>query len=198
MIVRVLLATVLAATAFYGWGYLFWQVLPLGSAAMEEEPFGGEELASDMTKVLPNTGVYFIPFPPNTPMVTDAERTKFEERHRQGPIVRIFYTKTGAEPAGPSLLMTGYAHSIAIAFLMAIILAATAAALPTYIQRVGVVFLIGAVAAVWLGLNEAIWFYHPWKFELYQAGYVLVGGLIMGMVMAAIIKPRGQRSGEAA
>jgi hypothetical protein len=190
MIVRVILAALLAAVAFFLWGYLFWMVLPLGSAALEEEPFGGESLANGMTKVLPNTGVYFIPFPPNPQTVTEKEREAFEERHRQGPIVRIFYTKAGTEPAGPSLMIVGFVHNLVVALLIAIVLALTAPALPTYTQRVGVVFLIGAVAAVWLGLNEVIWFYHPWKYELYQASYVLVGGLVMGLVMAAIIKPR--------
>jgi hypothetical protein len=143
-----------------------------------------------MMGILPATGVYFIPFPA-TDTSTEAQRAEIEKRHRAGPLVRIFYTAGGGElPASPQMLIRGFLHNLGIALLLALILAAAAPALPTYTQRLGVVFLVGAVAAVWLGLNEAIWFYHPWKFELYQAAYVLVGGLLMGVVMAAIIKAK--------
>jgi hypothetical protein len=188
MILRILIATVLAAVVLFGWGFLFWVVLPFGMAAMEDEPFGGEAMVAGISKVLGDTGVYFLPFPRDPNVATQEEKDRFEERHRAGPLVRVFYNRTGAEPGAPRLFISGFAHNLGIALLMAIILAFAAPALPTYLQRLGLVFLVGAVAAIWLGLNEAIWFYHPWKYELYQAGYVVVGGLLMGLVMAAIIK----------
>lgn len=197
MILRILLATVLAALVLFGWGYVFWALSPFGPAAMEEEPYGGEAMVGTISKVLGDTGVYFIPFPPDPSLVTPAQQERFEKRHTEGPIVRVFYNKTGTEPGTPALFVNGFLHNLAIAFLMALILGLAAPALPTYVQRLGLVFLVGAVAAVWLGLSEAIWFYHPWKYELYQAGYVLVGGLLMGLVMAAIIKRPEVRPGDA-
>jgi hypothetical protein len=143
-----------------------------------------------MTKVLPTTGVYFIP-QPATELSTEEQKTKIQKRHRQGPLVRIFYTAGGGDlPGSAPILVRGLVHSVAVAFLMSLILAVASPSLPTFTQRLGLVFLTSALAAVWLGLNEAIWFYHPWKFEMYQAAYVLVGGLLMGVVMAAIIKTR--------
>ena len=195
MFLRVLAATILAAAVLFFWGYLFWVVLPLGPAAMEEEPFGGEALTNEMMKVLPSTGVYFIPFPADDTLSKE-KQDEVAARHRQGPLVRIFFTKTGAEPPGAEFMLRGFAHNLAIALLISITVAVCAPALPTFTQRLGVAFLIGAVAAAWLGLNEAIWFYHPWKFELYQAGYVLVGGLLMGLVIAAIVKVRPAPRGE--
>lgn len=188
MILRILIATVLSAVVLFGWGFLFWVVLPFGTIAMEDEPFGGEAMVAGMSKVLGDTGVYFLPFPRDPNVATQEEKDRFEERHREGPLVRVFYNRTGAEPGAPALFITGFVHNLGISLLIALILALAAPALPTYLQRLGLVFLVGAVAAVWLGLNEAIWFYHPWKYELFQAGYVLVGGLLMGLVMAAIIK----------
>lgn len=190
MLVRVVLASLLAAIVLFGWGFLFWGVLPLGSAAMEEEPYGGESLVTSISKVLGDSGVYFIPHPTDPSLVTEEQQQRFRERHREGPLVRIFYNKIGTEPGAPAVFIKGFVHNLSIALLMAIILALAAPALPTFTRRLGVAFLVSAVAAVWLGLNEAIWFYHPWKYELYQAGYVLVGGLLMGLVLAAIVKAK--------
>ena len=188
MILRIAIATLLGAVVLFVWGFLFWSVLPLGAASMEEEPFGGDALAANMTKILPTTGVYFIPFPA-TEASSEAQRADIQKRHREGPLVRIFYTAGGgALPASPQMLIRGFLHNLGIALLVSLILASAAPALTTYTQRLGVVCLIGGVAASWLGLNEAIWFYHPWKFELYQAAYVLVGGLVMGLVMVGAIE----------
>jgi hypothetical protein len=190
MVIRVILATILGAIIYYAWGYLFWMLLPLGKTAVEEEPFGGAGLVTQMSKVLPTTGVYFIPFPA-TETSTDDEKVEIEKRHREGPLVRIFYTAGGGHlPASSTMLIRGFLHNLAVAFLLAVVLAVAASALPTFTQRLGLVFLVSVLTAVWLGLNEAVWFYHPWKYELYQAAYALIGGLLMGIVMAAIIKSK--------
>lgn len=188
MILRILAATFLSAVVLFGWGYLFWVVSPFGAAALEAEPFGGEAMVANVSKVLADSGVYFMPNRPDAELTTPEQLERFQERHREGPLVRIFYNTNGADPDAPTVLVKGFVHNLAIAFLIAVVLALAAPALPTYTQRLGFVFLVGAVAAVWLGLNEAIWFYHPWKYELYQAGYVLVGGLLMGLVLAALVK----------
>jgi len=187
-LLRILLATIVGAAVLFGWGFLFWGVLPLGKYSMEEEPFGSEAMVKKIAETLPTSGVYFIPHPVD-PAETEEQKERYQTRHRQGPLVRVFFNKRGAEPMAPRIFALGAAHYAGISLLCAVLLSMAAPAIPNYTRRVFFVFLLGAVAAVWLGLNEAIWFYHPLKYELYQLGYVLAGGLVLGVVHAATIKP---------
>src|SRR5207253_2009846 len=99
-----------------------------------------------------------------------------------------FYYEGGVEPMAPSQFVQGFVHYFASALLAGAILALMAKSRPTYLGRVGLVFLVGLFATVSIQLSAPIWFYHPWNYHLLTSLYDVVGGLLIGLVQGAVVR----------
>jgi hypothetical protein len=54
---------------------------------------------------------------------------------------------------------------------------------------VGFVVLAGMFAATMIDLASPIWFHHPWDYFLMLGFYHVAESLVMGLILAAVIKP---------
>ena len=191
MATRVLLAAVLAAVLMFLWGFAFWGMgIPVAMGMMDPLPGNDDGSAGVKLQELVGAGgetrVYVYPWPPNS---EEAAET-FNQLHRAGPIVQLFYRKEGSEPMSPTIFALGWLHYFALALLAGILLKIALPALPTFGQRVCVVSIVGLIGAIWSTIAGAIWFSHPWRYAIGDAAYGIVAGLLMAVVLAAIIKPR--------
>jgi hypothetical protein len=89
----------------------------------------------------------------------------------------------------PQQYVAGLAHPFAYALIAGILLAMAAGSLRGYGSRVLFVLLAGLLASVWIAWGDAIWWFHPWTYVLGCTVYHLVSALLMGLVLAALIKP---------
>lgn len=181
---RALIASCVAAVVLFVWGFVFWMFTPAPRAMMK--PVADENrLVYELQQSLPESGCYSVP---NCANATDDQGKKAaEERMKNGPMVLVFYRK---EPPGPIMMLYGYAHMAASALLAALLLNLALPGLQSFAARWLFVTLLGTFASVWITLSQSIWMMHPWEYSLLYAGFQVVGWVLAGLVLAAIICPK--------
>lgn len=183
---RVVIAVVLSAVVQMAWGTLFWAVLPFSQTIVQELPDEGRVMAA-LRETVKESGHYFAPHP-NRAKGSEGTKALLEEQ-RRGPLVEIVYQKNGVDPMGPMFLGMGFGHYLVSSLLMVLLLVWALPRLETYLSRVGFIVLVSIFAVVATHLGNPVWFHHPWTFSLVQSGYMVVGWILAGLVMGAVIRP---------
>ena len=184
MTVRILLASFLSAIALFVWGFVYWGIFNAVGLIMAPLPAELDILAV-MRSSQAESGMYIYPFAEGP----DKEsQEKFMGQFEEGPILQMAYRKEG----GPMMPATQYAkglgHNFLVALLAASLVAIAGSRLSSFASRAGFVVLLSLFAAVWAHGGDVVWWFHS---PLYFAGhtaYMVVGGLLMGLVIGAIVK----------
>ena len=180
------LGVILGGVVVFMWGFVFWTLLPFAQSVIRPIPDEDDSaMATSLKMNVRESGVYISPKMP-TAMDEDS-KTKWEERHRQGPVYMLFYHQDGKEPMSPKVMAIGMGHSIGLAFVGAFIL--LAASPRSYANRVMLIFWAAVFVAVWADVGNAIWWHFPWDYTVLQLAYRIGGGLLLGLVLAAFIQP---------
>ncbi len=191
---RILLGGVLGAAVLFVGGFLYWVVLSerlLPYNHMTDEGAVMEVLREN----LPETGVYWFPMPQHDPDATADEKQAameaYEESHREGPLGAVTYHREGGEPMPPSALVKGFVIEF-VSALLASILLCCACGRRGYAARAAFVFGLGLFAAVSVHLIAWNYMLRPMDFTLLTMGDTIVGWLLAGLVIAAVVKPRAE------
>ena len=191
MAIRVILAAVISAVLMFFWGFVYWgPVLNMTSRLMATLP---EDVELDVIAPLragniPD-GMYMYPGPV-ADVSDEAAVEASKKKMAEGPVFHMAFHQAGVSPMDPVMFAKGLAHSFVIALLSATLLATVVHGLPTYASRVGVLLLVALIAAIWTNVGSVIWWFHPIDYAAGQIAYEVVGGLLMALVTAAIVKPR--------
>ncbi len=188
---RVVIGAVLAAILTFVWGFLFWALSGIPAKTGMMQPLPGDEDGSAgtvFTAMDLQTGVYVYPWFPE-PDAEEVALEAFKARHRQGPILQLFYNANGWEPMTPIDLAKGWLHFFVIALMAGTLLAMAAPALTCYWRRFCFVLLIALLVAVWVNGAGAVWHGHPLAYCLGTGFFQIVCGLLMALPLAALIKP---------
>lgn len=184
MLWRIPVAAVLSAVLMMLWGFLFW-----AQSGIPEKYAGqaNDEAAvlATLSEQLPSEGSYFMPNPYGND--TPEKHTQFKELHEAGPLVQVFYHPGGAPLDDTNMYLQGLGHYFVTALLAAILVGYTARK-RTLIGRFFVALLLVIFALCWILPGNVIWFYHPRDFALMILGYNFVGGLLMSLVVALLVK----------
>jgi hypothetical protein len=191
MAVRVIFAAILSALLMFFWGFVFWgPVLNMTARLMAPLPEDAElDVIAPLRGNSVPDGMYVYPGAAGDARdkaAVDAWNKKVEE----GPLLHMAYQQQGISPMDLKMFAKGLAHSFVIALLSATLLATVVHGLPTYASRVGVLFLVSLIAAIWTNVGNVIWWFHTIDYAAGQIAYTVVGGLLMALATAAIIKPR--------
>jgi hypothetical protein len=191
MVIRLIIGALLAAVVLMGWGFVFWAFSPVSDSMVKRLPDEPAVIAA-LKKSNLETGHYFYPYPDKDIMAgKDPSKTEaWKKEHRDGPLVEISYNKQGEDPMNPIMYAMGFVHFFAGALLAGLLLILALPRLPTYLGRVGFVFLLGLFATVALQLADPIWFHHPWGFALLKGGFDVGCWLLAGLVLAAFLRPQ--------
>lgn len=181
MLGRLVIGSLLAAVVVFFWGFVYWTVLPFPASVLQTLP-GQETFINQLKAAVPESGAYLIPG--GAEVQTDEA---LQERHREGPIATLFYRKEGAEVMSPSVFIYGYLHMLAAAFVAGIVIAASESR--SYFSRVMLIFWVGVFCAVWVEITDVVWYYFPWDYCLLKMGYHISAALLMGLVLAALVRP---------
>jgi hypothetical protein len=189
MFLRINLASLLSAVVLMLWGYLFWVML--GAAEFLLYPIPPSDPLTNALKAKNlTTGVYVWPARPDGETSKDPRRwNAYVEQCRRGPLVHMFYSRQGAEPMSTTLFARGLLHFFVASLLAGTLLALVGSRLKSYRSRVGFVVLLGLFASVMVNLRPPIWFHHPWDYHVLMLAADCVSALLMGLVLAAIVKP---------
>lgn len=178
--VRVLVGALLGGAVLFVWSAVSWMLIPWHDVgAMSREDSIVRALSTSGTE----RGVYWIPGPP--------ENEEWAQRHREGPVAMVVYNPEGSEPMPLALFFKGFALNVATALVAAILLAKAARGVRGYAGRVFLVTLVGLYAGLSTSMMSWNWMYYPLRYSLEMSADALVGALLLGLVLAAVIRPGG-------
>lgn len=181
--VRGILGAVLAAVVMFMWGFVYWSAMNMASKSFLPLPDTDDIVAVLRQKKL-ETGMYLYPTPVS-PFSDQQEASR--KLHAEGPLLQLAYRAEGMKTMP---LLQGFTHSLVIALFMAWLLAKTLGSSPGYIRRVIFVTLLGVFASVWANGGDVIWWFHSPDYFHVQLIYMVVSALLMGLVLAAFVKPK--------
>ena len=191
--VRVLLASFLSAIALFMWGFVYWMIFNAVGLIMSPLPAELDVLAA-MRSSQAESGVYIYPFSEGS---EKESQEKFMSQFEEGPILQVAYRKEG----GPTMPATQYAkglgHNFLIALLAASLVAIAGSSLSSFGSRAGFVVLLSLFAALWAHGGDFVWWFHSPLYFAGQMVYMVVGGLLMGLIIGGIVKNSPQ-TGESA
>jgi hypothetical protein len=120
---------------------------------------------------------------------SESEQEACFARHRDGPLVQVFNRKDGINPMAPETMGVGVVHLFLSSLLAGFLLHLAAPRLTGYGSRVLFVRLLGVFAAFSIEVGNAVWFHHPWDFQLFAAGFDVSNWLVAGAVLGLVVKP---------
>jgi hypothetical protein len=178
---RLLLSSVVAAVVFFGWGFVYWNVLPYPKSVWVTAP-QQDQYVSQLQRAFPTSGVYRIPGGADS-----AADAGFAEEHQAGPLATIMYHKEGAPPMSPRQLVMGFLHMLGASLIAGILVLSSGRT--SFFGRFMVVFWAGILVAFWGEMSKVIWLYFPMSYAWVEMAYYVSSSILLGMVFGWILRP---------
>ena len=181
--------SLLAAVAMFIFGAVYWSspIMGVGSRPIADD----ESIQTLLNEAFPETGIYWVPG--LDLYYQDPDR--YETLHESGPVVMLNVVHDPGAPMNAGAFAAGFLHQWVVCFLIGLLLARVAPALPGYGSRVGFVFFAGLVMALFVNLGAVIWWRMPLSFQLAEGLYNVVAWLLAGLVMARFVAPEPSLQG---
>jgi hypothetical protein len=188
---QVIIGATASAIAMFIWGWFYWTVLPMPAGIWKTQTSSEQvALANDLVKHLKEDGVYFIPRPEEGVDDESDPKSPFYTRHKEGPLVQIYYRQAGADAMAVSTFAFGFLHVFLASWMLASLLAALRNSFCCYAARVAFVAGFGLFAGFWIEMSKPIWFHHPIEYAVFSWGYHISVWLISGLILGAIVKAK--------
>ena len=169
---RIVIAGLLGGLAMYVWSSLAHVALPLGNTGVKALPHEAADVAALKADLGDKSGLYLAPARMDAP---------------PGPGVLVVYHSTPTQMDPKTLAGEGLSELVR-SILAAVLLSLTA--LRGYLPRAGFVGLVGLTATLTTNPSYWLWYKFPTDYTLAYIGIELVGYVVAGLVIAAILKPR--------
>jgi hypothetical protein len=182
MLVKGLLAALLASIIGFFYGFAFWGLSPVSQMAVKQLPDEKKVLeALRETKAEP--GFYVAPYPPPD-AATNAE---FLDNHTRGPIM-VASVKEGFIPMNPTEMLRGWLHFLIASVLGLLVFVLALPALDGFGKRVAFVTLLGFFASFTVDFSNNAWWHFPFMNAVYNLTYFTGWWLLTGLVFAWFFK----------
>jgi hypothetical protein len=185
--VRRVLAVLLAAVVLFVYQFSSWMFLGLHDgtlAAIPDEAAVAELLKSKNLQTM----VYVYPWMQQADGQLDEAGMA---RHRQGPVFSIFYQAHGGEPMSPQVMGIGFGINVVAALIAVVLTSLTLPSCPRYWQRLLVVTSLGVFEAVFAHFAMWNWMWFPWAYVQAMMLDGVIGWMLAGLVIAALVRPKG-------
>lgn len=187
MILRILLAGILGGAVLFGWGAAAHMVLQFDSS-LKTIP-NEDAVMGTMKESMTEPGIYFFPGVDRSAPLTAEQQEKYNSKYRKGPSGLLVYTPANEkDPMTPERLGMQFGIDVVLALLSAMLLAQAAPALPSYVLRLFFMLLIGMIAGIAVPLPYWNWYGFPSDFTLSAVGEQVIGFILAGIVIAAIVR----------
>jgi hypothetical protein len=180
MTMRVLIAGILGGIAMYIWSIIAHVALPLGQVGFSQMPDEAAVLSAAQASNGAKDGLYIFPWiDPKDPQMMQ----RMNAAMKTNPSGLLLYHAPGhgvTDMAAPMLaeFLKEVLQALIAAFLVSL------AAVSTYWGRVGVVTLVGVVAAVTTNVSYWIWYGFPADYSLAAVFIELVDYTAAGLAIA--------------
>lgn len=179
---RILIAAVAGGLTLFFWSFISHMFLGLGSVGVSGVANEDVVLESARTNVK-EAGFYFLPYPEGGPNASEAAMKAAEAKAQNGAVLMIY--QPHGNPFGANLLLTELASNIVMALLAAFILSQIAGSLAF---RALLVALMGLIAGLDVYISYWNWYKFPTNYTMGVMADQVIGFLLMGIVIAAIVK----------
>ncbi len=187
---RALLASLLGAIAMFLWASLAHMALPLGEVGVREIPREGPVLDALHASIGDAAGLYIFPGFGLAPDASRSERSAamshYAEKLAASPSGILVYHPPGAQGLTPSRLVIEFATEFLETLLAVLLLGMTR--LASYGSRVGFVTLAGLLAVLATNVSYWNWYDFPGNYTAAYMTTELVGFLVAGLVVAAVLR----------
>jgi hypothetical protein len=177
---RVVVAGLLGGIAMYVWSVIAHVVLPLGQVGIKQVPNETPVLAALTASVGNSHGLYLFPrLEPGSSM------QQYQQKLDSSPSGLIVYHEPGRQAMSAGQLITDFITEVIEALLAAFLVAQTR--LSTFAGRVGFIAVVGVLANIATNIPYWNWYGFP---GTYTASYVfmgVVGFIVAGLVIAAML-----------
>jgi hypothetical protein len=189
MVKQILLGTVVGAVVIFIVSSIWHVVLPFSETGFHLLPHE-EILTTAMRLGISEPGIY--PFPGMDPAKRSdpVEAQKFAEKFRRGPTGLIIFRPGGTEFSFPRLLVYQFGFQVMAAFVLSLLLAMSASALPGYPQRVFFVALVALFSSLLIDLPYWNWYGFPGNYTAEHLAEMVLTWGVTGLALAAVVKPR--------
>lgn len=182
---KTFLAAVVGGLILLIWGFLAWLVLPLHESTMQNLP--DEDIIVDiLSKSIQNEAVYIFPGLP----IDDSQAAMDEhiEKYKRGPRGIIVYNPRGGDPLMIGNFVVGAVLCIIAAFVVTWFLVRSTAVSSPYLVRVAYCGMFGVLITFSSYLSAWNWMGYPLSYSTAMAADAIIGWLLAGLGIAAIIK----------
>ncbi|MDH3285691.1 MAG: hypothetical protein OEQ13_13250, partial [Acidobacteriota bacterium] len=184
---RAVIGGLVGGLVMFIWGAVANMALPLGKVGISEIP-GEQAVVETMRQSISEPGVYLFPGMDMSREQSQEEMTAWVERYRRGPTGLLVYQPAGEQPLSPAKFVRQLLADVAAALIAATILSMVVAR--SFWSRVLVVGMMGLFAWLSISIPYWNWYRFPSDFTMAAAAQQIVGWLLAGAAMAAIIRPR--------
>jgi len=189
---RIILGGLVGAVILFVWGIVAWLVLPLHDASLRRIA-DEDKVITALRSSMDVEGIYVFPaMPEKTPAMAAQEReaamTSWTEKYKRGPIGMIIYRPRGANPLMPGERVSGFVLNFLSALLAGWFLSRSTAAVSSYTARVAFCGMLGLFASLVTHLSYWNWMGFPQDYTTAMVLDVLVGWVLAGLGIGAIVK----------
>lgn len=170
---KLIIGSFLAALALFFWGFVYYGISGIPYNFLGQS---SDEVALSLKERFPADGTYIFP---------DPTTERMEELQKRGPVAMI-HIKPDGVPNPMSMMGTGFIHGWIYCVLLALLLKQICKK-TGYCGRVGFVVLAAAAGAFAARFGDAVWWQQAWSWQISNFAYALVGGLIVGLILAKFI-----------
>ena len=182
---RYALGVVVSAVLIFGWGFLFWVILPVPAWSIQGVPAEHLEQLNEALRNL-DAGTYVCVTDHQIPGETQEQ---LAARHAEGPLASFSVDPDGAPMGSPLTLIEGFVHALIASALMALLLVLAAPSLPGYSERLKFVVIAGLFATLWAQPSYSIWFLRSCGATTWYVLYDLGAWLLSGLSLAYFVVP---------
>ena len=167
---------VLATVAVYLWGFLYWGVSPVPYTAWKQT--NGDEAAQQaLREHFPESGTYYVPG-------RHHDEETMNRLFEAGPVGFVHINLARRPAVDPSIMLTGFLFTAVVVSLISILMAKSAPAFPSYMDKVKFAALTGLTAVVMIEFGDAVWWQTPWHWKVFQAFYNFAAWTTAALVLA--------------
>ena len=177
---RIGIAAVVGGVVLFIWAFVSWIYVPWHKLGTLPDQGAVTAVLGDTAT---DSGIYMFPGE-----VEPAAEESEEAADGSEPAGLLVYKAQGGAPFVLQLIV-GLVLDVLVAAVAAVLLTMAAPALPGFAARLGFVLLLGVFTIVGAHLMNWNYMLYPFRFTMEMAADGLVASLLLGIVLAIIIKP---------
>ena len=188
MLKQIIIGGLLGGITLFMWGFVSWAAMDWHHSTVQSHE-GVHAVVENIGDHLPETGVYY--FPPMTFEQDDTQAMEaWMELHKTEPHGMIFYNAVPGDPMPPSRLVRGFFVDVIASMMATILLVMALPSLSGYWSRVMFVLALGVFAIMSVHLVNGVFHDMPFTWTVGVSLDMTASWLLVGLVLASIIKSR--------